>query len=57
MIGWKIVCKFEKKEVVCEVVGYAMNYEAYIIIPVYHDGCIKMPWFNPEEDIKVVERK
>ncbi|MEZ8827053.1 hypothetical protein AB6E04_22150 [Vibrio amylolyticus] len=57
MIGWKIVCDFDEKEVVCEVVGQAISDENYFAIPVYYNNCIRMAWFSPGKEVKVIERK
>ncbi|WP_180801483.1 hypothetical protein [Vibrio parahaemolyticus] len=57
MIGWKVVCKIDEKEVVCEIVGQAVADEGFTGFPIYHDNCIKMVWFRGEVSLKVVERK
>ncbi|MBB1315950.1 hypothetical protein [Aliivibrio sp. SR45-2] len=57
MIGWKVLYKFNENEVVCEIVGQIVSDGAFFAIPVYHDGCIKMAWFSPNDEVKVIERK
>ncbi|MCG6231564.1 MULTISPECIES: hypothetical protein [Vibrio] len=57
MIGWKVVCKIDGKEVVCEIVGQAVTDEGLTGFPIYHDNCIKMVWFGGDVSFKVVERK
>ncbi len=57
MIGWKILCTFDEKEVVCEVVGQVAVDDGYCYIPVYHNDHIKMAGFDRDEEVKVIERK
>ncbi|QUM79196.1 hypothetical protein HWV01_02070 [Moritella sp. 5] len=61
MIGWKIACTIDKKEVVAEVASQpaADCSEGGLhgmIIYVYHDSKLKPVYFSPNEDIKVIER-
>lgn len=56
MNGWKILCNFDGKEVVCEVVGQAISDESGFAIPIYHNSHIRMVWFSHNEQVKVIER-
>ncbi|CAQ81306.1 hypothetical protein [Aliivibrio salmonicida] len=57
MIGWKILCALDDKEVVCEVVGQVTGDGVTYGIPVYHNGYIRMVNFRFDAEIKVIERK
>jgi len=56
MIGWRIACTIQGKEVVAEVVGQPFNADTEVAIPVYHDGCIVFAFFDGLAKVKVIER-
>lgn len=60
MIGWKITFwdnedLIEAQEAVGEIVGQAIVDEGITIIPVYHNGNIKMARFDHTDKIKVID--
>ena len=59
MIGWKIVCTIDDKEVVAEVASQPMSLGGYpgFKLLVYHDEKLKVVFLNDHESIKVIEKK
>lgn len=61
MIGWKIACTKDGKEIVAEVASQPVAECSEqgihgMIIYVYHDGKLKPVYFSSNENIKVIER-
>jgi hypothetical protein len=62
MIGWKVACIIDIKEVIAEVASQPYSYidDGYsdgIGLMVYHDGLLKQIHYKENEPLKVIERK
>lgn len=59
MIGWKVACEIEGKEVVAEVAShpFALGDDGRYAFLVYHEACLKPVYLKYQQPLLVIEKQ